>query len=68
MGDMLHNTIDWRGIADLMWREMTIQQACEELGYDYIMVLRQSTVEQRRFLLDTSMLASVRDEYLGGEG
>ena len=72
MGDMLHCAsrnelmdIDWHRIADLMWHEMTIQQACKELGYEDSEIIKQATTEQRRFLLDTSMLAAVRDDYLG---
>jgi len=58
--------IDWHRIADLMWHEMTIQDACKELGYDESKVMKEANLDRRTFLLDTSMLASVREKYLNG--
>ena len=52
----------WRAIADLMWEGKTIQQACEELGLEYRVVMFNATPEIKSLLLDTSMLARYRDE------
>jgi hypothetical protein len=56
--------IPWRAIADLMWDGKTIQQACEELDLEYKDVMFVITLDMKRFLLDTSMLARYRDEEL----
>ena len=54
--------IPWRAIADQMWDGKTIQQACEELGLEYKVVMFNATPEIKGFLLDTSMVARHRDE------
>ena len=54
--------IPWRAIADQMWDGKTIQQACEELGLEYKVVMFNATPEIKSLLLDTSMLARYRDE------
>ena len=56
---------DWYGIADFIWHGKTIQLACEELGYTWAEIRFVITPEQKQYLLDVSMLASVREEYLG---
>ena len=56
--------IEWREIANLMWDGKTIQQACDELGLDYKLVMLDVTPEMKGFLLDVSMLANYRDEEL----
>ena len=72
LGDMLHYAtcyelmkIDLYKIADLMWKNMTVQEACKELGYDWREVDRLLDTEKRGYLLDVSMVAGARDEYLG---
>ena len=47
-----------------MWDGKTVQQACDELGLDYKLVMLDVTEEMKGFLLDVSMLANYRDEEL----
>ena len=54
--------IPWRAITDQMWDGKTIQQACEELGLEYKVVMFNATTEIKSLLLDTSMVARYRDE------
>jgi hypothetical protein len=65
---MLHNSVessqvDYYKIADLVWSGMTVPDAVRELGYDW----KQHCVpvEVKRYLVDVSILANVREEYLG---
>ena len=59
-----YSAINWRGIADQMWDGKTIQEACDELGIRYVEMRFDITPEIKNFLLDTSMLASAREEIL----
>ena len=56
--------LPWKEIVDLIWKGNTIQQACEKLWLDYQEVDRAMCVEIRRLILDTSLVASARDEML----
>ena len=58
------NVVDWRLISNHMWDGKTVQQACDELGLDYKLVMLDVTEEMKGFLLDVSMLANYRDEEL----
>ena len=59
-------TVDtWHRIADLMWQKKTFPQACEELGLNERVVERKMTTDIKSYLVDVSMLAGARDEYLG---
>jgi hypothetical protein len=54
---------DWHKVADKVWYGMTVPDAVKELGYEwkrYAMPL-----EVKRYLVDVSMLANCREEYLG---
>ena len=59
-------TPDWHRIADLVWSGMTVPDACAELGYEFVVVHKQMPVDIARYMVDVSMLAGCRDEYLGG--
>ena len=56
--------VDYRQISDHMWDGKTVQQACDELGLDYTVVMFDITPDIKGFLLDVSMLANYRDEEL----
>jgi len=57
----------WRKIADLVWQGMTVPDACLELGYDWAQVHKEMPTEVARYMVDVSMLANCREEYLGGD-
>jgi hypothetical protein len=48
-----------------MWRGMTVQEACKELKLDWQETHKTMPIEVKRFLVDVSMLANAREEYLG---
>jgi hypothetical protein len=65
---MLHSgmessQVDYYKVADLVWSGMTIPEAVRELGYEW----KQHCVpiEVKRYLVDVSMLANAREEFLG---
>ena len=58
-------SIDWNAIADMVWYGSTIPAACEELGLEFADVDRAMNIDIRSFLLDVSMVAGAREEYLG---
>jgi hypothetical protein len=49
----------------LVWQGKTVPDACHELGYDFQQVYKQMPVEVARYMVDVSMLAGCREEYLG---
>jgi hypothetical protein len=53
----------WHAIADLVWKGMTVPDAVRELGYEWNS--NSMPIEVKRFLVDVSMLANAREEYLG---
>lgn len=55
----------WHDIANLVWQGKTVPDACHELGYDFQQVYKQMPVEVARYMVDVSMLAGCREEYLG---
>lgn len=57
----------WRKIADLVWRGMTVPDACKELGYDWRETSKLMSVEVKRFMVDVSMLARYRDDEMQDE-
>ena len=59
--------VDWEAIADLMWEGKTVQQACKILWYDWSEVDKQMDIDQRSYLIDVSMMAGVKKEYLDGD-
>ena len=59
-------TIDWYALADLVWKGYTIPAACEELGHVWLDVSKVMGIERKRYLLDVSMVAGAREEYLSG--
>jgi hypothetical protein len=48
-----------------MWRGMTVQEACKELKLDWLEIRKTMPIEVKRYLVDVSMLANAREEYLG---
>jgi hypothetical protein len=48
-----------------MWRGMTMQQACKELKLDWQETHKTMSIEVKRYMVDVSMLANAREEYLG---
>jgi hypothetical protein len=44
---------------------MTVQKACKELKMDWLEIHKTMPIEVKRYLVDVSMLANVREEYLG---
>ena len=46
---------------------MTIQEACVELDLDWVMLNKAMDMPKRKFILEVSMLANVREEYLSGD-
>jgi hypothetical protein len=48
-----------------MWCGMTVQQACKELKLDWLVIHKAMPIEVKRYLVDVSMLANAREEYLG---
>ena len=58
-------SIDWNAIAELVWQGKTIPAACLELGLEFADVDRAMNIDIRSFLLDVSMVAGAREEYLG---
>ena len=63
-GSILTTKIDWRKIADLVWGGLTVPQACVKLEYDFEMVTSEMSLNQRCFLVDTSVLANAREEQM----
>ena len=61
------SSIDWGAIADLVWRGMTVPAACMELGYEWPEVHRAMPTDVARYMVDVSMLANCREEYLSGD-
>ena len=55
----------YHAIADLVWHGMTVPDACKELGYEFRDVYKQMSTDVTRFMVDVSMLAGCREEYLG---
>jgi hypothetical protein len=62
---MSDTTQTYRSIADIMWRGMTVQEACKELKLDWLEIRKTMPIEVKRYLVDVSMLANAREEYLG---
>ena len=63
--NVLVTSSTYHAIADLVWQGMTVPDACKELGYDFHQVYKQMSVEVRGYLVDVSMVAGCREEYLG---
>jgi hypothetical protein len=55
----------WHAIADLVWKGMTVPAAVEQLDLDWWTIDRQMTTNIRGYFIDVSMVAGVREEYLG---
>jgi hypothetical protein len=55
----------WHSIADLVWQGMTVPDACKELGHDFGEIYGQMSTDVSRYMVDVSMLAGCREEYLG---
>jgi hypothetical protein len=55
--------IDYYKVADLVWSGMTVPDAVRELGHEWKQY--SMPIEVKRFLVDLSMLANVKEEYLG---
>lgn len=51
-------------LVDAVWSGMTCPEACESLGLDFGEVYSQMPVDIRGLIIDTSMLARVREEIL----
>jgi hypothetical protein len=58
---------DWHSVADLVWAGMTVPDACKELGYDWREASKLMPITVKRYMVDVSMLANCRDEYIGEE-
>jgi hypothetical protein len=58
-------TQTYHSIADLMWRGMTIQQACNELNTDWLEMYKMMPIEVKQYVLNVSVLANAKEEYLG---
>jgi hypothetical protein len=54
---------DYHKIADLVWKGMTVPKAVQELECEWNQ--HCVPIEVKRFLVDVSMLANAREEYLG---
>jgi hypothetical protein len=54
----------WRAIADKVWEGKTVPESCKELGLDWPEVHKAMTTDIKRYMVDVSMLAGVREEYL----
>jgi hypothetical protein len=54
---------DYHKVADLVWKGMTVPEAVQELGHEW----KQSDMptDVKRYLVDVSLLANVREDYLG---
>jgi hypothetical protein len=59
----------WRLIADEMWAGNTVQDACKTLNLDWQTVYQRLNVEPeiKSYLLDVSLLANAREEFLQDE-
>ena len=58
-------TFDWRAIANCVWDNKTLPEACELLGYDWDAVYGEMRDARfRRLYVDISMVASVREEMI----
>jgi hypothetical protein len=55
--------MDYHKVADLVWQGMTVPKAVQELGYEWDQ--HSVPIEVKRFLVDVSMLANAKEEYLG---
>jgi hypothetical protein len=55
--------MDYYKVADLVWKGMTVPEAVQELGFEWNQ--HSIPIEVKRFLLDVSMLANAKEEYLG---
>jgi hypothetical protein len=55
--------MDYYKVADLVWKGMTVPEAVQELGYEWNQ--HSIPIEVKRYLVDVSMLANVREDYLG---
>ena len=61
--------IDWRAIADHVWENRTLQEACDLLGYDWNTVYsKMRSAEFRRLYVDIAMVASIRNELIEEHG
>ena len=56
---------DWRAIADLVWQGKTIPQAVQLLGLERRTVESEMILPIRRYLVEVSLLANCRQEFLG---
>jgi hypothetical protein len=54
---------DYHKVADLVWKGMTVPEAVQELGCEWNQ--HCIPIEVKRFLVDVSMLANCKEEYLG---
>lgn len=59
--------VDWLAVVDLVWAGMTVPDACRHLGYDWREAELQLDTEKRRYLVEVSMMANVKNDYLGCE-
>jgi hypothetical protein len=57
--------VDYHQVADLVWSGKTVPDAVRELGHDWCSVQKNMPATVKRYMLDISMLASVREDYLG---
>jgi hypothetical protein len=55
---------DWYQLADLVWDGMTVPDACKYLGYDFHTSNEFMPVSVKRYLLEVSMIARARKDYL----
>jgi hypothetical protein len=55
--------VNYYKVADLVWQGKTVPEAVQELGHEWSH--NSLPIEVKRYLVDVSMLASAREEYLG---
>jgi hypothetical protein len=67
---MLHSgmessQVDYYKVADLVWSGKTVPDSVRELGHDWCDVQKTMPADVKRYMLDTAMLASAREDFLG---
>jgi hypothetical protein len=55
--------VNYYEVADLVWKGMTVPDAVQELGHEWNQ--HDIPIEVKKYLVDVSTLANVREEYLG---
>jgi hypothetical protein len=55
--------VNYYKVADLVWQGKTVPEAVQELGHEWS--YNSLPIEVKRYLVDVSMLARAREEYLG---